>query len=292
MTLTYVKPTQIHLKGHAAFNEKWLQDVIAKDTSVLGLGELEIVERERRQERAGRLDLMLYDRQQNLRYEVELMLGATDESHIIRAIEYWDIERRRYPGYDHCAVLVAEDITSRFLNVLSLFAGTIPFVAIQLSALQVGEQIALNFVRVLDRTSLRRDDEVEVVSTPAKREDWIERTSPQMVSMVDGFIQTINAKAKVKVQSNYTKTYIGLSDGNKASNYVYFIPRKKYVYIYAGAGEPAGWVAKLEEAGITSGVYAYNEFVWAMVRPDDLKNNHEIVTDLLHQAVSNYESTQ
>ena len=30
--------------------------------------------------------------------------------------EYWDIERRRYPQYDHCAVLIAEDITSRFLN--------------------------------------------------------------------------------------------------------------------------------------------------------------------------------
>jgi hypothetical protein len=33
------------------------------------------------------------------------MLGATDESHIIRCIEYWDIERRRYPAYEHCAVL-------------------------------------------------------------------------------------------------------------------------------------------------------------------------------------------
>lgn len=28
------------------------------------------------------------------------------------------------PPYDHCAVLVAEDITSRFLNVISLFNGT------------------------------------------------------------------------------------------------------------------------------------------------------------------------
>ena len=49
------------------------------------------------------------------------------ESHIIRTIEYWDIERKRYPQYEHCAVLVAEDITSRFLNVISLFNGTIPF---------------------------------------------------------------------------------------------------------------------------------------------------------------------
>ena len=48
-------------------------------------------------------------------------LGKTDESHIIRTIEYWDIERKRYPQYDHTAVIVAEEITSRFLNVIGLF---------------------------------------------------------------------------------------------------------------------------------------------------------------------------
>ncbi len=65
------------------------------------------------------LDLLLQDPDTNRRYEVELQLGPTDESHIIRTIECWDIERKRYPQYDHCAVIVAEDITSRFLNVIS-----------------------------------------------------------------------------------------------------------------------------------------------------------------------------
>ncbi len=35
------------------------------------------------------------------------------------------------------AVIVAEDITSRFLNVISLFNKAIPLVAIQLRALEV-----------------------------------------------------------------------------------------------------------------------------------------------------------
>ena len=56
------------------------------------------------------------------------------KSHIVRCIECWDIERRRSPAYDHVTVLVAEDITSRFLNVMSLLAGRIPLVAIQLNA--------------------------------------------------------------------------------------------------------------------------------------------------------------
>lgn len=43
---------------------------------------------------------------------------------MIRTIEYWDIERKRYPQYEHCAVIIAEDITSRFLNVIQLFNGS------------------------------------------------------------------------------------------------------------------------------------------------------------------------
>jgi len=61
---------------------------------------------------------------------VEVQLGSTDESHIIRVIEYWDVERKRYPQYDHCAVLIAEEITARFLNVIGLFNGTIRWFAI------------------------------------------------------------------------------------------------------------------------------------------------------------------
>src|SRR5437763_17140554 len=100
---------------------------------------------------AGRLDLLLEEPDPDAarRYEVEVQLGPTDEAHIIRTIEYWDIERKRYPQYDHCAVLVAEDITSRFLNVISLFNGTIPFVALQMQALKVGEHTTLIFTNLI-----------------------------------------------------------------------------------------------------------------------------------------------
>ena len=86
----------------------------------MGLGDLEVRSNERRQPSGGRLDLLLQDVDTSARYEVEIQLGSLDESHIIRTIEYWDIERRRYPQYEHIAVIVAEDVTSRFLNVISL----------------------------------------------------------------------------------------------------------------------------------------------------------------------------
>ena len=123
--------------------------VLAGDPSLLGLGELDMREAERRQPHGGRLDMLLEDTDTSTRYEVELQLGGTDESHIIRTLEYWDTERRRYPQYDHIAVIVAEEITSRFFNVISLFNGFIPIVAIQMTALRVGEdQVALVFTKV------------------------------------------------------------------------------------------------------------------------------------------------
>src|SRR5918998_1181274 len=126
--LTYIKPERVWLKEHQTFNERWVQQIIADDPAILGLGDLILKDKERIQPRAGRLDLLLQDAETNRRYEVEVQLGKTDESHIIRTIEYWDIERKRYPQYDHCAVLVADDVTSRFLNVISLFNGLAPFV--------------------------------------------------------------------------------------------------------------------------------------------------------------------
>ena len=112
--LSYKKHERISLKAHPEFNEKWLQARIAEDTAILGLGDLILLDRERRQENAGRLDLLLSDPEKNRRFEVEVMLGATDASHIVRTIEYWDHERRKYSAYEHCAVLIAEDVTTRF----------------------------------------------------------------------------------------------------------------------------------------------------------------------------------
>lgn len=124
--LAYAPHRRVLLKTHPQFSEKWLQERIAEEPSLLGLGDLDVKDLERNQPRAGRLDMLLFDPESNTRYEVELQLGGTDESHIIRTIEYWDIERRRYPQYEHVGVIVAEEITARFFNVISLFNGSIP----------------------------------------------------------------------------------------------------------------------------------------------------------------------
>jgi hypothetical protein len=96
----FVRPERIWLATSRELTERWVQVQIAAEPAMLGLGDLIMKDKERNQPRAGRLDLLLQDAESNRRYEVEVQLGKTDESHIIRTIEYWDIERKRGPGGD------------------------------------------------------------------------------------------------------------------------------------------------------------------------------------------------
>lgn len=228
--LKYTKPITISLKENSQFNEKWLQERIAEDPSILGLGDLILRDKERHQPKAGRLDLLLQDAETNHRYEVEIQLGSVDESHIIRTIEYWDIERKRYPQYDHTAVIVAENITSRFLNVISLFNGSIPLIAIQLNAIKVGDHLSLVCSTVLDERKLGLDDEEEEVQEVTDRNYWIKRGTKETVNLVDellGLIKTIDDKLDLK----YNKFYIGLSKNDQPNNFVIFRPQKSFVKV-------------------------------------------------------------
>ena len=120
----------------------WFQRVLAagqnlRGSKCLGSGCLQAVMKEKDQPQGGRLDLLLKNSDDDSMYEVELQLGATDESHIIRTIEYWD-KAKKWPKRSHTAVLVAEQITSRFFNVVHLLSMAVPIIGIQANIVQVG----------------------------------------------------------------------------------------------------------------------------------------------------------
>ncbi len=53
--MEYFKAEKIYLKN-STYDEKWLQDRIEEDPTILGLGDLIIVQRERKQPTGGRID--------------------------------------------------------------------------------------------------------------------------------------------------------------------------------------------------------------------------------------------
>lgn len=246
----YVKPERLILRTHPEYSEKWVQERIADDPSILGLGDLVLRDQERIQPRAGRLDLLLQDADTKRRYEVELQLGATDEAHIIRTIEYWDIERKRYPQYDHCAVIVAEDITSRFLNVISLFNGTIPLIAIQMQALRIGENITLVFTTVMDEMSRGLVDEDEdAAAAPTDRAYWESRATKSTVALADDLLAMVR-QFDPSLELKYNKFYIGLSREGQPFNFVSFRPKKNHIILEIKLPETDELDQKIEEAGI------------------------------------------
>lgn len=221
-----IHPKKISLKNHPNLNEAWLQELIAGNPEMLGLGDVVLRDKERKQPSGGRLDLLLQDVDTLKRYEMEIQLGKTDETHIIRTIEYWDVERKRYPQYEHCAVIVAEEITSRFLNVIGLFNGHIPLIALKVSAYEHDDKYFIVFNKILDELQLGLVDEDEVVYEAADRNYWLERGTKKTVETVDrvlNVIKTINPDYELK----YNKFYIGLSKNNLVDNFVLFRPQRK-----------------------------------------------------------------
>jgi hypothetical protein len=247
--MEFTKFEAISIRNHPELNERWVQDRISEDPSILGLGDVILRDRERIQPRAGRLDLLLQDADSSRRYEVEIQLGPTNEAHIIRSIEYWEIERKRYPQYEHTAVIIAEDITSRFLNVISLFNGMIPLVAIQMKALRTGDKIGLVFTTVVDQMSLGLVDEDEAGQEPTDRTYWESRGSKKTVAMADEILEM----AKVHdpgLQLKYNKFYIGVAKDGQPCNFVVFRPKKTFLRFEARLENSPETQERLESAGL------------------------------------------
>lgn len=202
------------------YDEIWLQDQIVENPSCLKLGDLEVVSREKRQSSGGRLDILMKDPEDDSMYEVEVMLGETDETHIIRTIEYWAREKRRWPQRQHYPVLVAETITRRFFEVIQIMSNAIPMVAIQASIEEAGGQRILTFHKILDVYEEPDDSE------PADYEKhdeayWVEKAAwtNEISKVLLGIVSPVLKTAEL----NHVKNYISIAvNGN---NYLWFHKR-------------------------------------------------------------------
>jgi hypothetical protein len=288
MNNDYFTPEVISLKNHKDYNEQWLQERIAAEPKILGLGNLDLRDKERPQPNAGRLDLLLQDPDTLRRYEVEIQLGKTDETHIIRTIEYWDIERKRYPQFEHCAVIVAEEITSRFFNVISLFNGYVPLIAIKLQAIVVNGKVGLIFTKVLDEMSLGVDED-EPPQQSTDRASWEKNASPKTVALADALLNLIHSFAP-EYELKYNKQYIGLAQkqNGKANNFVSFVPTKKAIRFQPKLAKSDETTEKIENAELEMLAYDHHfGYYRVSLSPEDVEKNADLLTSLMREA---YES--
>jgi predicted transport protein len=211
-------------------------------------------------------------------------LGPTDESHIIRTIEYWDIERKRYPQYEHSAVLVAEDITSRFLNVLSLFNGAVPLIAIQMQALKVDEGVTLVFTAVIDELARGPVDEDEEIQEVTDRGYWENRGTKTTLAMVDQLLLMVR-EFDPALELKYNKFYVGLAKDGQPHNFVVFRPQKNALMLSIRLKQASEIQSKLEEGALNALEYDKRQGVYRIrLGIEDLRNRGAVLRQLIEMA--------
>jgi len=103
--------------------EASLVERISDDPVILGLGDLDL---KRASWRSRHVSLFLENPCESALYIVELQLGPTDDRHIIRLVERWDATLKRHSRNRCFAVLVAEQIAPRYLNILQVISKAVP----------------------------------------------------------------------------------------------------------------------------------------------------------------------
>ena len=272
-------------------NEEWLQKQIVANPTILGLGTVTVAKEQRRQPGGGKLDLLLRNTNTNKHYEIEIQLGATDPSHIIRTIEYWDLERRRYPQYSHCGVIVAEEITSRFFNVISLLnnSGQMPLIALKLTVLPLPcEQkgVGLLFTKILDEAMPPDLAEVDSQGESVDKNYWIQKVGPeQLECAIHAFRQIVSEGW----DPNYTRAYIGLRQSDRNNALFAIQPQTRSIWIRFRMRESEQWSEKLQS--IPCFVDNPRDNLWQAYRfqvtsKDKLQDHLGILQDLFRAAVN------
>jgi len=268
------------------FNEAWLQDQVESDPTLLGLGELHVLKKEKIQPSGGRIDFVMGDAASETRYEIEMMLGAVDESHIIRTIEYWDIERQRYPTVEHRAVIIAEEITSRFFNVIRLLNRAVPIIAIQLSAFQFDQNIVLQFIRVLDTYEFGAEPEDEEPAELVDRAFWEKKATPKSLAVVDG-VKALVPTDKGEPKVIYNKHHIALV--TTGYNFAWFHPRRVathcHVRLKVGADNRPETIVRLIEGGINAENDGHQS-IRLLISENDLMTQRDRIASAIKQAES------
>jgi hypothetical protein len=280
MAIELKKATPVSLRS-LGLDERWLQDRIDDDPSLLGLGDLDVIRRERKQGSGGRIDFLMHDPEEDIRFEIEIMLGALDETHIIRTIEYWDLERQRYPTHEHRAVIVAEEITSRFFNVIRLLNQAVPIIALQLNALRFGDAVFLQFTKVLD--VYESVDEVEESGgEQADQHYWERRANPGSLEAATEIISMLpsqNGSPRV----TYNRGHIAV--GTTGRNFCWLHPRKSlhcHVELKIATERRDEALHKLEEAGIAATPYK-SDLIKFKITKKDLETSASVLQATLEQ---------
>ena len=202
-------------------------------------------------------------------------------------------KRKRYPQYDHCAVIIAEDITSRFLNVVSLFNGFIPLVAIQMTAFRFGDDIGLVFTKILDEMPLGlvdEDEEKDIQPIATTREFWIKKGFGDALPLADKLLEILN-EIENSCQLKYTKINVRFIRNGQLIPYTRLRLRKQGHIVLILVAQKSEEIDTLienndfDDMGYTPKGTRYR----IRISDEDFANKRELLKELILVAKKKYE---
>ncbi|MEO2012939.1 MAG: DUF5655 domain-containing protein, partial [Fuerstiella sp.] len=171
-----------------------------------------------------------------------------------------------------------------FLNVISLFNGHIPLIALQMSALKSGDQIGLVFSKVVDLMTFGLVDEDEEAQETTDRAYWEKRGSSATVALADELLKFAQVHDP-EVELKYNKFYIGLAKKGQPNNFVVFRPKKKSLRIEPRIPKSESLQEKLDASNID--VMDYDKR-WGRYRirlsKEDVKEHEQLIKELFAEA--------
>jgi hypothetical protein len=106
-----------------------------------------------------------------------------------------------------------------------------------------------------------------------------------ILELADKCLALINEAAKHPLSLNYSKDFIGLTDGNGANNFVKFFPKQSFLRVTVYVSTVEEWSQRLEQAAMDFWNTENDDELKIKTKFKDFEENKALIQELLHAAV-------
>jgi hypothetical protein len=160
----------------------------------------------------------------------------------------------------------------------------VPIVAIQLSAFKFGDEVVLQFIRVLDTYEFGADPDEDEPAELVDRGYWEKRTKPDSLAVVEA-VKALTPTTKGEARITYNKHHIAL--GTSGYNFCWFNPRRVashcHLQIKLGAEKRQAIIDRLEEIGIDASVRGRSSISFNL-STKDITDHPDLIKDIVQTA--------
>lgn len=178
-------------------------------------------------------------------------------------------------------MIVAEEITARFFNVIRLLNRAVPLIALQLSAFPISkDEVIVHAIKVLDIYE-EAEPEEEEGGAQVDRRYWERRASAASLQALDAVVALVNAEVG-QARVTYNKGHIAL--GTSGRNFCWFHPPREASHCHVRVRTSADSREEQMRAFDDTGLYVrafQRELITLKLAVRDIETHREQLVALL-----------